>query len=115
MSDPFLGVVQKIEIECDDVVSLSKSTKLGELLDEYPFLVDFLPSVSPNYKKLKNPVLRRTMASRATLERIAEMGEMSVEDLIAAIQAEVARQTGDPKEARKEAMKGILRDLHEGS
>ena len=42
------------------------------------------------------------------------MGEMSVEDLIAAIQAEVARQTGHPKEARKEAMKGILRDLHEG-
>ncbi len=96
------------------MASLSKSTKLGELLNAYPFLVDFLPSISPNYKKLKNPVLRRTMASRATLERIAEMGEMSVEDLIAAIQAEVARQTGDPKEARKEAMKGILRDLHEG-
>ena len=103
-----------MEIESDDVVSLTKSMKLGELLDAYPFLVDFLPSISPNYKKLKNPVLRRTMASRATLERIAEMGEMSVEDLIAAIQAEVARQTGDPKEARKEAMKGILRDLHEG-
>ena len=96
------------------MVSLLKSTKLGELLDAYPFLVDFLQSVSPKYRRLKNPIFRRTMASRATLERIAEMGEMSVEDLIAAIQAEVARQTGDPKEARKEALKSILRDLHEG-
>jgi hypothetical protein len=42
--------------------------------------VDFLPSVSPKYQRLKNSVLRRTMASRATLERIAEMGEMNVED-----------------------------------
>ena len=102
------------KIESDNVVSISKVMKLGELLEEHPFLVDFLPSLSPKYQRLSNPVLRKTMAPRATLERIAEMGEMSVEALIVAIQTEVARQTDDPREARKEALKGILRDLHEG-
>jgi hypothetical protein len=38
-------------------MDLTIKTKISELLKEYPFLIDFLPTISTAYKKLKNPIL----------------------------------------------------------
>ncbi len=66
-------------------MELKPEAKLGDLLKEYPFLIEFLPTASPKYEALKNPILRRTMLGRATLKMIAERGEIELGTLIESI------------------------------
>jgi hypothetical protein len=95
-------------------LELKSKTKLGDLLKEYPFLIEFLPTVSPKYEALKNPVLRRTMLGRATLKMIAERGEIELGTLIGAIEGAIKAADAPSDEERMEVLKGIIRDLHAG-
>jgi DUF438 domain-containing protein len=112
-------------------MEISGKTKLNDLLDKYPFLVDFLGGISPEFKKLRNALFRKTMGKIATLERVAIMGNMKLDELMSAIIGEVKAKAGedlkftldgpeegdeqplDP-EARQEILKYIIRGVHEG-
>jgi uncharacterized protein len=96
-------------------MDLTPQTKIGDLLMEYPFLVEFLPSVSPKYGNLKNPLVRKTMGRFATLAQAAELGGLDEKQLIEAIAGEVRRRSGvkSPEEV-KQALKTIIRQLHSG-
>ena len=95
-------------------MELKPETKLGDLLKEYPFLIEFLPTVSPTYEALKNPILRRTMLGRATLKMIAERGEIELGTLIESIEGAIKAAEDPSDEERMEVLKGIIRDLHAG-
>lgn len=56
---------------------------VGELLRHYPDLEDTLVAMSPEFRRLKNPVLRRTIARIATLRQVARVGGVPLGDLIA--------------------------------
>jgi hypothetical protein len=45
---------------------ITPQTKVGELLDAYPELESILFELSPAFAKLKNPILRKTVARIAT-------------------------------------------------
>jgi DUF438 domain-containing protein/uncharacterized protein (DUF2249 family) len=62
--------------------NITKNTNISSLIKEYPFLKDFLISLSPKFEKLKSPVLFKTMASIATIEMISSRGGFDVSDLI---------------------------------
>ena len=49
-------------------MGINAKTKIDELLKQYPFLEDFLITLSPKFKGLKNPIMRKTMGKVATLE-----------------------------------------------
>ena len=66
----------------DQKLLISPKTRVGELLDAYPALEQVLLEISPVFAKLKNPVLRRTVAKIATLQQAAVIGNMPVEDLV---------------------------------
>jgi DUF438 domain-containing protein len=105
---------------------LTQASSLHELLEAYPFLVDFLAEFNPRYAMLKNRAMRATAARFATLGMVAGMGGVEVEDLIQAIDGEVERRTGirggtkvypsagDGPAERTEALKAIIQDLHGG-
>ncbi len=95
-------------------MELKPETKLGDLLKEYPFLIEFLPTFSPKYEALKNPILRRTMLGRATLKMIAERGEIVLGTLIEAIEGAIKEAEAPSDEERMNVLKGIIRDLHAG-
>ena len=95
-------------------MELKPETKLGDLVKEYPFLIEFLPTVSPKYEDLKNPVLRRTMLGRATLKMIAERGGIELGALIKSIEGAIKEAKAPSDEERMEVLKGIIRDLHAG-
>lgn len=61
---------------------ISPKTKVGELLDNFPELELVLINMSPSFAKLKNPVLRKTVARVATLQQIAAVGGLSVDKLV---------------------------------
>jgi uncharacterized protein (DUF2249 family) len=65
-----------------DNLTITPKTKVGELLEAYPELQDTLISLSPAFEKLRNPVLRRTIARVASLQQIAAVGNIPLEVII---------------------------------
>ncbi len=110
-------------------MQLNAKTKLDDLLKKYPFLLDYLASLTPKFSKLKSPILRKTVAKVATLQQVASFGDFLLADLMEKIKAEVKRVTGEEltieageaeaepvstREARLEILKDIIRELHAG-
>jgi len=112
-------------------VEINAKTKIDDLLKQYPFLEDFLITLSPKFKGLKNPIMRKTMGKVATLEMATSISGLDLDMLISSLTAEIEKQSGqdatsskaapasqsepltDPKE-RQAALKGIIKDLHDG-
>ena len=61
---------------------ITPETKIAELLEAYPQLEDVLIQQSPHFKALKNPILRKTVAKVATLERASQMSGIPVRRLV---------------------------------
>jgi uncharacterized protein len=109
---------------------LHAGTKLQELLQAYPFLLEFFLNRSPKFSMLKSSVMRRTVGKVAPLSHIAERGGIELDQLLRELAAAVKTATGEDLaiesgahgeadapvdgEARQEALKGIIHDLHAG-
>jgi len=63
-------------------LSITPETRLGVLLDTYPGLEDVLIARVPAFSKLKNPILRKTVAKVATLDQAAKIGGIGVRELV---------------------------------
>lgn len=71
---------------------ITPKTKVLQLIEAYPELEDVLIEYAPAFKKLKNPVLRKTVGRIATLQQAASVGEVNVEDLINRLRKEVGQE-----------------------
>ena len=110
---------------------LSASSKINDVLSEYPFIKDFLIELNPHFEALNNPVMRRTLGRVATLSKAAFIGGVEPEQLVADIAAEIKKKTGQEVEvevstqpvedaagehaARIEVLKSIIKELHAGA
>jgi len=63
-------------------IDITPKTYIGELLDTYPELEDKLIEIAPVFAKLKNPILRRTIAKVTTLKQASVVGNVSLASLI---------------------------------
>ena len=70
---------------------ITPKIKVLQLIETYPQLEDVLIEYAPAFKKLKNPVLRKTVAKIATLQQAAAVGNVNVEDLINRLRKEVGQ------------------------
>lgn len=61
---------------------INADTKIGELIEKYPYLKEHIVSLSPKFQKLNNPVLFKTMTSFATLGMVSDRGNLKVEEII---------------------------------
>lgn len=61
---------------------ITPKTKVLQVIEAYPELEDVLIGYVPAFKKLKNPILRNTVAKIATLQQAASVGNVKIEDLI---------------------------------
>ncbi len=66
-------------------MDITPHTKVGALLDAHPELEDVLIQAIPTFVKLKNPILRATVAKLATLEQAAKVGNLTLPELIGLI------------------------------
>ena len=64
---------------------VSPETRIGPLLDEHPELEELLVGLSPEFRRLRNPILRRTVARIATVAQAAKIGGLAVPDLVRAL------------------------------
>jgi len=70
---------------------ISPKTKVLHLIETYPELEEVLIAYVPAFKKLRNPILRRTVAKIATLQQAASIGNVKVGDLINHLRKEVGQ------------------------
>ncbi len=72
---------------------ITPKTKVGEVLDAYPQLEAVLLELSPSFAKLKNPILRKTVAKVASLQQAAVVGGLKVDELVNRLRKEVGQGT----------------------
>ena len=109
-------------------MDLNANTRIDDLLQEYPFLMEYLVSRSPKFKLLESAVMRKTVGKVATLSQAAAIGGIDPGQLLKDIAAEIKKRSGvdvvvreggpgaplKDADARQEVLKGIMRDLHGG-
>jgi hypothetical protein len=71
--------------------AITPKMKVAELIEVYPHLEATLVDYLPAFKKLRNPVLRRTVARVTTLQQAAAVGNANVQDLINHLRSEVGQ------------------------
>jgi DUF438 domain-containing protein len=118
------------------MVQITPDTSIHDLLEKYPFLVDFLADFNPRFSLLKNPMMRATAGRAATLRKASEMGGVDLDELLSAVQEEINRRTSDGDASPAEAgggegsgaaeaggekgdgkvaeLKSLILDLHDG-
>lgn len=74
-------------------LGITKDSVIAPLLKKYPHLKNYLISLNPKFKQLKNPVVFNTMGNIATLEMIAKRGDMEVAELVSLLIKEVEKRS----------------------
>ncbi|QHL86370.1 DUF2249 domain-containing protein [Nibribacter ruber] len=59
-------------------MEISATTKISALIKENPSAIDAIASINRHFEKLKNPVLRKILASRVTIADAARIGGCEV-------------------------------------
>ena len=107
-------------------LTITPKTTIHTLLKEYPFLLEYLAAYDPEFGKLTNPVLRRTMGRMATLDKAAQLADVPLNQLMLDVAAQIEAKTGtrpdvadtpgvdtvDP--ARLDELAAIVGELHAG-
>ncbi len=75
---------------------ISPETKLIDLLEAHPALEDILIQYSPAFSKLKNPLLRRSIARVATLRQVATIGRIPVAELVSKLRSDLGLEVSEP-------------------
>ena len=76
-------------------LAIDPDTTVGALLEAYPEAEDLLVQLAPAFAKLRNPVVRRTVAKVATLEHAAKIGGLSLQTLILELRAFTGQRGAD--------------------
>ena len=111
-------------------MKLNASTKINDLLKEYPFLADFFLRRSAKFRLLQSAMMRNTVGRAATLSQAALIGGIELGQLLDEIAKEISSKTGvkgvtvdktpadscmiEDATIRQELLKDIIRDLHAG-
>ncbi|MHA1907871.1 MAG: DUF438 domain-containing protein [Candidatus Thorarchaeota archaeon] len=110
--------------------TLKASTKILELANEFPFLFDTLVEMSPKLKRLKNPILQKTIGKRATLTDVSKMSNVPLnrlfvvlsdsisknanEEVLVDIEDQVKGEWQEELVKRQRKLKDLVLDLHAG-
>jgi hypothetical protein len=73
-------------------IIITPKSKVGEVLDAYPQLESVLLELSPSFAKLKNPILRKTVARVASLQQAAIVGGLKVDELVNRLRKEIGQE-----------------------
>ncbi len=67
-------------------MDVNAQTKISDIIRHNKAAIDAIASIAPPLRRLKNPVLRKVMASRVTVAEAAKMGGCTLADFVRALQ-----------------------------
>ncbi len=68
---------------------ITKDWKVSKVLEEYPQTLEVFVAATPHFKKLRNPLLRKVLAARVTVQQAANIGGVEVEELLRKLNASI--------------------------
>jgi uncharacterized protein (DUF2249 family) len=71
---------------------ITLETKIADLLNDYEGMKTILININPKFKKLNNPVLRRTLGRIASVRQAAVVGGMDPMDLVDQLRKAVGQE-----------------------
>ena len=77
--------------------NLSGKTVIGDVIKKYPYIKEYMPMISSEYKKLLDPVQYMMMSRIANLNMIAERGELELDYLIMLMEAKIDEEENKKK------------------
>lgn len=80
-------------------LAINPSTRVGDLLEAYPGMEEVLIGIAPAFNKLRNPILRNTVAKLATLEQAAKIGGVTVREVVTKVREAAGQGGGEITEA----------------
>ncbi len=89
-------------------MKVSAYTKISSLIKFNPDVIEALAGLSSHFSKLKNPILRKVLASRVSISEAAKIGGVSLNDIFNAIRP-LGFETPD---AGVKDVKGSFGDLY---
>lgn len=111
-------------------IILTEATKILDLVNQYPILMEILIDLDPKLKRLQNPILRRTVGRKATLTDVAQMVNMEIENLLSHLSKELEEKATitveqqlvskgesgweDVAIRKQDMLKALVLELHEG-
>lgn len=103
-------------------MDFNAQTKISDIIAHNKESIDAIATIAPPLKRLKNPILRKVMASRVSVTEAAKMGGCKVEDFIRVlaplgyqfVNSESAPTAAFPKNERPDWLKNAPKsDIHE--
>lgn len=79
---------------------ITPKTKIYDLLEAYPELEETLIAAAPEFNKLRNPLLRRTITRITSISQAAIIGGIPVEDLVNRLRGKAGQGNLDQIESR---------------
>jgi hypothetical protein len=73
---------------------ITPETRIGDLLAAYPEAEGLLIGLAPQFKALRNPLLRRTVAKVATIAQAARVGGLEVPAMVHALRRGLGLERG---------------------
>lgn len=64
---------------------INEKTKIAALLKHHPDALETIVSIAPDFKKLRNPILRKLMAGRTSIAMASKIGGVKPEDFFKAL------------------------------
>ena len=80
-------------------MKINKNTKISELIKENEAAIEAIVSINAHFKKLRNPLLRKILASRVTIDDAARIGKCEVTvffNKLEEIGFEIEKYTSEP-------------------
>jgi hypothetical protein len=74
---------------------ITPETKVGALLEAYPGIEEILIGWVPAFAKLRNPILRKTVAKVATLDQAARIGGIPARELVRKLREATGQDAGE--------------------
>ena len=71
---------------------ITPETKIGSMLERFPQLENILIEMAPEFKKLRNPILRKTVVRVTSLRQAATLGKISLPEMINRLREEAGLQ-----------------------
>lgn len=61
---------------------VDQNTKISKVISENEKAIDAIVSINKHFRKLKNPILRKVLASRVTVKDAAKIGDVGVDEFL---------------------------------
>jgi len=65
---------------------INRNTKISKILKEKPEAIKVIANLNKDFKKLENPILRRSLATRVSVKDAAKIGKVPVETFLNALE-----------------------------